>query len=315
MADPATQFAIVTGGAGGLGREFCVQLARAGWQVAIVDINRAESEETLRAVEQAGGTGRVELCDVTDVEAWRDLGARLQTDWPRLDLLINNAGMFSSGRIGNLDLAEMEQVVRLNLLSVIYGCDTMTPWLADSARARGEAGRDGPLRPGFFWRPQIVPRPTIINVASIFAYYCPPQMAIYNLTKAGVIALSETLYTELRDQGIGVTVVCPGPMQTQFAARATIHSQAMRQLTELYVRRSRLTPERVAAAALRSTRRRRKLYVVMGIRERWLWRIKRFMPRLLLSRVARRVRRDLASLEPRVESQEPEHPDLRTPNV
>ena len=162
----------------------------------VVDVNLAGAEETVRLVEQAGGTGRVEPCDVTSVDAWQDLRERLQAEWPRLDLLVNNAGMYATGRFGQLNLGEADRVLRLNLLSVIYGCDTMIPWLAVSA-AKTSASH-------------------IINVASIFAFYCPPEMAMYNLTKAGVVALSESLYGELKPRGVGVTVVCPGPMPTNF---------------------------------------------------------------------------------------------------
>lgn len=283
--DNTTRFAIVTGGAGGLGREFCLQLARAGWQVAVVDIDRAEAEATLRLVEQAGGTGRVEKCDVTNVEAWHALRDRLQADWPRLDLLVNNAGMYATGRFGQLDLAEADRVIQLNLLSVIYGCDAMIPWLAAAA------SKESPAH--------------IINIASIFAFYCPPEMAMYNLTKAGVVALSESLHGELFPQGIGVMVVCPGPMPTRLPERALFDNPALQRLTEQIARESTLQPADVATAALRGMQRG-QLYVIMGTRERWHWRLKRWLPRIFLDRVARSVRQDLKSLESRVESREPE---------
>jgi short-subunit dehydrogenase len=187
--------------------------------------------------------------------------------------------MFSTGYVGKLDHDQVRRVVQLNLMSVIYGCDTMIPWLAEFPTTTS-------------------PLPYIINVASIFAYYCPPGMSLYNLTKAAVIALSETLYTELRDQGIGVVVVCPGPMPTRFPENAYFDNPALERVTAEYVRRSRLSPARVAAAALRATRRRRKLYCVMGFRERWHWRLKRFVPRLFLNRVGRKLRRDLKRQEP-----------------
>lgn len=300
--------AIVTGGASGLGREFCLALAGPDWHLAIVDIDKAGAAETLALVEQAGGTAQCEACDVTSLDAWRNLRERLQADWPRLDLLVNNAGMFSTGYVGKLDHDQVQHVVQLNLMSVIYGCDEMVQWLAQTAELMGESGRDGPWNPGFFWRRPIVPRPTIINVASIFAYYCPPGMSLYNLTKAGVVALSETLYTELRDQGIGVVVVCPGPMPTKFTERAYFDSPALERITAKYVQRARLSPARVAAAAIRTTRRRRKLYCVMGTRERWHWRLKRLAPRWFLNRVARRLRQKL-------KRQEPESPSLTPPTT
>lgn len=295
-------YAVVTGGAAGLGRAFCQQLARAGCHLAIVDVDRSGADQTLQFVEQAGGTGQVEECDVTSLDAWHALRARLQADWPRLDLLINNAGMFSSGYVGRLDPQETERVVRLNLMSVVYGCDTMVPWLAETASSPAPRGRQGSPDRGSGRR--LVPRPSIINVASVFAFYCPPEMAGYNLSKAGVIALSETLFTELREKGIGVTVVCPGPMPTRFVEHAYCDSPSMKRLIEMYLRKSSLTPERVAAAALRAIGRRWDLYCIVGTRERWYWRLKRLLPRTFLEAVAGRMRRDMKSLGSRAKSLE-----------
>ncbi len=271
----SSRYAIVTGGANGLGREFCLRLARDGWHVAIVDVDRSGAEETSRMVAQAGGVGRVEQQDVTRIDDWLAVRDQLQADWPRLDLLVNNAGRYAAGNVGAFDLAEAERLIQLNLMGVLYGCHTLAPWLAESAKSQ---------------------RAAIINVASSFAFLCPPGMAPYNLSKAAVVALSETLHGELRPRGVGVTVVCPGPMPTRFVESASFESRAFRQLTESYVRDSTLAPAAVAAAAL-DAMRRRKLYVVMGADQRWYWRIKRLTPTTLLGRVARRVRKDLATIE------------------
>lgn len=273
---PATRrFAVVTGGANGLGREFCLRLARDGWQIAIVDVDTAGAAEVLQKVKQSGGSGRVEIGDVTSVDVWQSLLDRLRGDWPRIDLLVNNAGMYASGFVGSLDLAAAERLVRLNLSSVLYGCHTFTPWLIESAGSRPAA---------------------IINVASSFAFLCPPGMAPYNLSKAAVVALSETLHGELKPKGVGVTVVCPGPMPTKFIESALFNSDALRQLTESYVRDSTLDPADVAAAAIEASERR-QLYVVLGTDQKWYWRIKRFLPTTLLDRVAHKVRKDLARIE------------------
>jgi len=271
LASP--RYAIVTGGASGLGREFCLRLARDGWHIAIVDVDRGGAEETSRMVAQAGGAGRVEQRDVTRIDDWLALRDELQADWPRLDLLVNNAGRYASGHVGSFDLTEAERLIQLNLMGVLYGCHALVPWLAESAKSQ---------------------RAAIINVASSFAFLCPPGMAPYNLSKAGVVALSETLHGELNPRGVDVTVVCPGPMPTRFVESASFDSNDFRQLTESYVRESTLAPAAVAAAAI-DAMHHRQLYVVMGSDQRWFWRIKRLAPMTLLSRVARRVRNDLAN--------------------
>ena len=131
LASP--RYAIVTGGASGLGREFCLRLARDGWHIAIVDVDRGGAEETSRMVTKAGGVGRVEIRDVTTIDAWLAIRDRLQADWPRLDLLVNNAGRYASGHVGSFDLTEAERLIQLNLMGVLYGCHALVPWLVESA--------------------------------------------------------------------------------------------------------------------------------------------------------------------------------------
>jgi short-subunit dehydrogenase len=275
MSGNSPKVAVVSGAARGLGREYAIRLATYGYVVAIVDIDAAGAQETAQLVAEHGGTPRIETADVTSIDAWTDLRQRLQADWPRLDLLINNAGMYAAGNVGSLDLAEAERVVRLNLMSVLYGCHTMTPWLVESAKSGDN-------------------RPRVINVASSFAFLCPPGMAPYNLSKAAVVALSETLHGELESHNVGVTVVCPGPMPTRFIESASFESEAFRRMTDVYVQNSRLDPAAVAAESLLASERD-ELYVVMGADQRWYWRAKRWLPKTLLSRVARRVRKDLAA--------------------
>jgi NAD(P)-dependent dehydrogenase (short-subunit alcohol dehydrogenase family) len=265
--------AIVTGAASGLGREYCIQLARAGYHVTVSDINQPGADKTLRLVEQAGGSGRVEICDVTNIDAWHSLRARLQADWPRLDVLVNNAGMYASSHIGTLDLSEFERVVRLNLWGVIYGCDTMIPWLIATAE-------------------KLRTHCHIINMASIYGLYSPPGMAAYNVSKAGVVSLSETLYGELRGTNVGVTAICPGPIPTSFVDNASFDDGDLRQLVEKKVHQSRLTPESVVAAALRGMRRR-QLYVPLGFGERCYWYLKRLLPQTFQAGVAWELNRQL----------------------
>lgn len=267
-------YAIVTGAARGLGREFCLSLASRQFHIAIVDIDAAGAAETLLLVERAGGSGRVEIADVTSIDAWTSLRTKLTAVWPRLDRLINNAGMYASGFVGEFDLSEAERLLQLNLHSVLYGCHAFIPWLKENT----------------------VGEPSIVNVASSFAFLCPPGMAPYNLSKAAVVALSETLHGELKPHGIGVTVVCPGPMPTRFIESASFDGDAFRQLTESYVRSSKLDPAQVAAAAIVAADRR-QLYVVLGTDQCWYWRFKRLFPVTLLNRVARRVRKDLKGID------------------
>ena len=180
------QYAIVTGGASGLGRAICLRLARDGWHVAICDLNLEGAQETLDLVRSAVGEGQVERLDVSKQEEWADLAQRLQAAWPQLDLLVNNAGVSGSGEVGQYTLDNWKWMVGINLWGPIFGCHTMVDWLKRNPRGSH-----------------------IINTASLAAMCMLPTMASYNVTKAAVVALSETLYAELKKHRVGVTVLCP----------------------------------------------------------------------------------------------------------
>src|SRR5690606_11730707 len=151
------------------------------------DVDQQGAEETLRKLQDRGGTGQVEILDVRNVAAWQDAVTKLRSQWPRLDLLVNNAGVCGAGRIGEYPLKEFHKILEVNLLGVVNGCHACVPWLLESA-----------------------PGGHIVNISSIAAALNAPTMAAYNTSKAGVIAFSETLYGELLHVGIGVTVVLPG---------------------------------------------------------------------------------------------------------
>ena len=182
--------------------------------------------------------------------------------------------------MGALDLCEFDRIVRLNLWGVIYGCDTMLPWLTATAE-------------------KFRTHCHIINMASIYGLYSPPGMSAYNVSKAGVVSLSETLYAELRGTNVGVTVICPGPIPTSFVDNASFDHGDLRLLVERKVHESRLTPESVVAAALRGMRWR-QLYVPLGFIERVYWYLKRLWPQMFQAGVAWELNRQLK----RVKSQE-----------
>ena len=256
--------AIVTGAASGLGRALAVRLARDGWTIALADINAAGCEETKRLVEAAGGGGSFEPLDITQLDQWEALRDRLQQRWEHLDLLINNAGIGGSGEVGRFTLDAWRRLLDVNLLGGIHGCHTMVDWL--KANPRGSH---------------------LINTASFAAMAAAPSMAAYNVAKAGMLALSETLYAELRPQRVGVTVICPLFFRTNLLSNWPCTTDAERRAAEFYTENAGFSAEDVADAAVRAMHRGR-LYVVLGHKARWYWRLKRLMPQKFLNMIARR---------------------------
>ncbi len=248
------RYALVTGAGSGLGQAFCLRLAREGWHVGVTDIDLAAAEQTLATLIAAGGCGQAARLDVTDASEWTELLEQLQKDWPRLDLLVNNAGICAAGVIGKASLEDFKRVFDVNFHGVLNGCQTMVPWLKGTA-------------PGGY----------VVNIASIFGLVAPPTMAAYNVSKAAVVALSETLAGELAPRGIGVTVVAPGFFASQLVEQGHFNTDRQRRIAEQYVQDATITAEQVVEQTLLAIKRRR-LYVVLGRKSRWIWRLKRWLP-------------------------------------
>ncbi len=245
--------AIVTGAGSGIGRAFALELAARGGRVVCADIDLASATDTVAKI---GGTDRALAvqCDVGVEQAVVGL-ADTSEKWfaGPFDLVINNAGIGAGGKaIGNSSLDEWRKVVEVNLWGVIYGCHTFVPRL----RAWGRGG--------------------VINVASAASFAAAPGMAAYNVTKAGVLALSETLAAELTGTRIRVTVLCPTFVPTNIANTERI-TDASRRMAAKMMKRSAFSPERVAKLTL-DAHAAGTLHVVPQLDARLLWRLKRLTP-------------------------------------
>ena len=117
----------------------------------------------------------------------------------------------------------------------------------------------------------------VLNVASAAGLLCPPGMAPYNLTKAAVIALSETLRSELADTPIGVTVLCPTFFATNIHRSARGADEDFRTFADKLMQKSKLDAGDVARLALDGCDQK-TLYVVPHADGRWMWRVKRMIP-------------------------------------
>lgn len=256
-------YAIITGSGDGLGRAFALLLAREGWHLALVDIEEAGNLETLRLIQEAGGTAQCEQMDVRSPESWQALHDRLATQWPRLDLLVNNAGVGGAGEVGDFTLDNWRWLIDSDLMSVVYGCHTLVGWLKqNSGRAR------------------------IINISSTSAELSLPCMAAYCAAKSGVVKLSESLYVELSKFGVGVTVVVAGFFQSGLMKRARTVNEFQRNFSALSMQRSPITAEMVARAALQGSLRGRFKVNVVPLKLRMYRWFNRLAPNLFLKYVS-----------------------------
>jgi short-subunit dehydrogenase len=238
----------------------------------LADIDEVENEKTREMVVDLGGSAETANLDVRDISAWSALAEQLKGDWRHLDLLVNNAGVAGQGDVGALSLDDWEWVLDTSLGGTINGCHTFVPWLKQNPRGAH-----------------------IINTASLAAFISAPGMAAYNVAKAGVVSLSETLYGELRPYNVGVTVLCPAFFRTRLFERGKFADEAARQIAEQYFLNARLTADDVADAAIRAMHRKR-LYVVLRHRAKWFWRAKRFFPKLFHRALAKGYHRHVERL-------------------
>ena len=180
---------MITGAGSGLGREIALRWAREGWRLALADVNEAGLAETLKMVREVGGDGFTRRCDVRDYSQLTALAQACEEQFDGIDVIVNNAGVASGGFFSELSLEDWDWQISINLMGVVKGCKAFLPLLEKS---KGK----------------------IVNIASMAALMQGPGMSNYNVAKAGVVALSESLLGELRQLEIGVHVVCPSFFQT-----------------------------------------------------------------------------------------------------
>ncbi len=187
--------AVVTGASSGLGRHFAAQLVARGATVH----GMARSTDTLADVRDTLGEAFHPLtCDVRDEDAVAEAFASvLEATDDRLDVLINNAGLGQFGPVDDLDLSAWDVQMDTNLRGVFLCTRAAVPPMK---RQNAETGFGG----------------HIVNIASIAGLLGNPQISAYNATKFGLRGFSEAIMKELRDDGIRVSCVYPGSVNTQF---------------------------------------------------------------------------------------------------
>jgi NAD(P)-dependent dehydrogenase (short-subunit alcohol dehydrogenase family) len=201
--------AVVTGGASGIGRSIAEELLARGARVVLADI---EDQALATTASQLGVTGI--LTDVADIESMRALAAHTLSHFGRVDIVCNNAGVGPFAKIEELTLEDWKWVLDVNLWGVIHGVSVFLPHLVGN--------QDGGH---------------IVNTASVAGLRAFPTVAPYCVSKSGVVAFSECLAMELQHDhpNVGVTVVCPGPVQTNIydgqRNRAPAPDSALRDLT------------------------------------------------------------------------------------
>jgi NADP-dependent 3-hydroxy acid dehydrogenase YdfG len=221
---------LVTGAASGLGLAIASRFRRAGAEVLLSDV---DGEAVKAAAEEIGG--RAVTLDVTSDEDWAAARDWCEREWGGLDVLVNNAGVAAGGRFEKIGMADWDWIWEINVKGVVRGCRTFIP----DFKARGSGH--------------------LVNVASLAAVMNLPAMSSYNVTKAAVLSLSDTLRLELAPYGVRTTVVCPGFVRTNLETRLRSPDPAIATLMHKLMVSSTVTAADVAEQVVDAVARNRFL--------------------------------------------------------
>jgi NAD(P)-dependent dehydrogenase (short-subunit alcohol dehydrogenase family) len=186
--------AFITGGASGIGLGIAEAFLGAGMQVAIADLRQDHIDQALAHLEQSRQAQRLHAIrlDVTNRQAMAAAADETERVFGKVHVLVNNAGIGIQGPFKGITYADWDLGLAVNLGGVINGLQTFLPRI----RAHGEGGH-------------------IVNTSSLQAVVpMPAQFVIYLAAKAAVVGISETIQAELKQENIGVTVLCPGPVKS-----------------------------------------------------------------------------------------------------
>ncbi|MEU8980691.1 SDR family oxidoreductase [Streptomyces sp. NPDC048309] len=258
------QLVLVTGAGSGIGRATAFAFAEAGARVIAVD---RDAESAARTAEMSRLIGSpeawAETVDVSDEQAMEKLAEKVAGEYGVVDVLVNNAGIGLSGSFFDTSAEDWKKVLDVNLWGVIHGCRLFGKQMAE----RGQGGH-------------------IVNTASAAAYQPSKALPAYSTSKAAVLMLSECLRAELAGQGIGVSAICPGFVNTNITSTARFagvdageEKRRQKKSARLYGLRN-YPPEKVADAILRAVVRNQAVVPVTP-EARGAHLMSRFMPKAL----------------------------------
>jgi len=262
---------VITGGASGLGMAMAKYYAAQGWAVCIADIQDDAGQKLASQLKQKNGTACFfQHLDVTNESQWLELQNTVATRWQGLDVLINNAGVASSGNIEDMALKDFKWTLDINVLGVVNGCHYFTPLLKKS---QGH----------------------LINVASMAGLLHMAGMSAYNTSKAAVVALSETLYSELDPFGVKVSVLCPAFFKTNLTDNMRSANDGGTALAGNLMEKSKVSADDIARQLFEDSAKGRFM-ILTHKREKRVWAIKRFAPGLYLKLIKGAAKRFQAKM-------------------
>ncbi len=264
--------AIVTGGASGIGRAVCEELARQGAIVIVADINLSGAKQVVAGISAARGRAGAVLLDVTDEDAVQELIESTAAGHGRLDYMFNNAGIAIAGEARDMEVDDWQRLLDINLMGVIYGSTAAYRLM---------------VKQGFGH---------IVNTASGAGLFPMVPSAPYVTSKHGVVGLSTSLRAEGAGLGVKVGVICPGVVDTGIFDASSFHGIDKDGYMNYMPSAIFLTPEKAAKTILKGVSRNKSI-IVVSWHCRMMWWTYRFLPalthlsnRLMLTAMRRMLR-------------------------
>jgi NADP-dependent 3-hydroxy acid dehydrogenase YdfG len=220
MTPSTERYALITGASSGIGAATALAFAQAGIHLALISRSETKLDTIADQASQFGVKAKVFPIDLADVAQVRSQIEAIATNLPTLDIVVNNAGMGYTGSLMDTSLADWQRVLDLNVTSVFQCIQGVLPKLRSQKRG------------------------LVINVASIAAHQAFPDWGAYCVSKFGLSALSKTLAAEERANGIRVTTISPGAVNSSLWDTETVQAD--------FDRSAMLTPEIVAQAILQT---------------------------------------------------------------
>ncbi len=257
--ESARPVALITGASGGIGLELARVFARNKHDLVLV----ARSGGKLEAIAgQLEGKHAIKVtvhaADLRDSEAPQRLFDTLLSDGVHISVLVNNAGIGLGGEFSELDVQPQLDMIDLNVSALTHLTRLFLPQMI-----RRKSGR-------------------ILNVASTAAFQPGPLMAVYYASKAYVLSLSQALAEELRDSGVTVTALCPGPTESDFAKSAGLENSRLFALGMI------ASAADVAEYGYDATMSGKRI-AIPGIKNKLVAQVNRLVPRRMSARFIRKV--------------------------
>lgn len=243
----------ITGAASGLGKAIALYYAKAGWSVAVADIQDEEGDKVVAELTALGSDSFYSHCDITQDNDVEQLHDAIVKRWGGLDVIVNNAGVASHGAIDRASMDDWQWVIDINLLGVVRGCKQFSALFKQQGYGH------------------------IVNVASIAGLIYTPEMGSYNATKAAVVALSETLRAELAPYNINTSVVCPGFFQTNLAKTARSPEPGVQEFIDRLLASSKIDADDIAAIIAKAVAKK-EFWILPHRSYKNLWLAKRYIP-------------------------------------